>query len=224
MREGAKTDERAQGLSILFKCKPLLILAASLALFHLGNGAMLPLYGLAIVAAKQGDPATIVAATIVVAQATMVLASLIAMRMSAGRGLWLAVFISFLTLPIRGLIAATVIKSWGVFPVQILDGIGAGLQSVAVPALVARILNGTGRINLGQGAAMTVQGAGAALSPAIGGWIAQWQGYRAAFIALGVFAVGAVVVWLTFADLFKPAIAQTSRLKPLARPKTHRAT
>ena len=71
---------------------------------------------------------------------------------------------------------------------------------------------------------MTVQGAGAALSPAIGGWIAQWQGYRAAFIALGVFAVGAVVVWLTFADLFKPAIAQTSRLKPLARPKTHRAT
>ena len=224
MREGAKTNERAQGLSILFKCKPLLILAASLALFHLGNGAMLPLYGLAIVAAKQGDPATIVAATIVVAQATMVLASLIAMRMSAGRGLWLAVFISFLTLPIRGLIAATVIKSWGVFPVQILDGIGAGLQSVAVPALVARILNGTGRINLGQGAAMTVQGAGAALSPAIGGWIAQWQGYGAAFIALGLFAVGAIVVWLIFAELFKPAIAQRSRLQPLARPRTHRAT
>jgi hypothetical protein len=105
---------------------------------------MLPLYGLAVVSAKQGDPATIVAATIVVAQATMVLASLVAMRMSASRGLWLAVFISFLTLPVRGLIAATVIKSWGIFPVQILDGIGAGLQSVAVPALVARILNGTG--------------------------------------------------------------------------------
>jgi hypothetical protein len=27
-------------------------------------------------------------------------------------------------------------------PVQVLDGIGAGLQSVAVPGLVARILNG----------------------------------------------------------------------------------
>jgi len=73
--------------------------------------------------------------------------------------------------------AASVIKGWGVFPVQILDGIGAGLQSVAVPALVARILNGTGRVNVGQGAVMTVQGIGAALSPAMGGWFAQWLGY-----------------------------------------------
>ena len=160
----------------------------------------------------------------VVAQATMVLAALLAMRMSASRGLWLVIFISFLTLPVRGLIAATVIKGWGVFPVQILDGIGAGLQSVAVPALVARILNGTGRINVGQGAAMTVQGTGSALSPAIGGWIAQEQGYGAAFIALGVFAVGAIALWLTFGDLFKPATAQTSRLKPLARPRARRAT
>ena len=71
---------------------------------------------------------------------------------------------------------------------------------------------------------MTVQGVGAALSPAIGGWIAQWQGYGAAFIALGLFAVGAIVVWLIFAELFKPAIAQRSRLQPLARPRTHRAT
>jgi MFS family permease len=224
MREGAKADEQAHGLSILLTCKPLLILAASLGLFHLGNGAMLPLYGMAVVTAKQGDPAAIVAATIVVAQATMVLAALVAMRMAADRGLWLVVFISFLTLPVRGLIAATVIKSWGVFPVQILDGIGAGLQSVAVPALVAHILNGTGRINVGQGATMTVQGAGAALSPAIGGWIAQKQGYAAAFIALGLFAVGAIIVWLTFAEVFKPAIAQTSRLRSLTRPKPRRAT
>jgi MFS family permease len=71
---------------------------------------------------------------------------------------------------------------------------------------------------------MTVQGAGAALSPAIGGWIAQGHGYGAAFITLGLFAVGAIVVWLTFAELFKPAIAQTSRLRRLARPKAHRMT
>jgi hypothetical protein len=31
------------------------------------------------------------------------------------------------------------------------DGLGAGLQSVAVPGMVARSLDGTGRINLGQG-------------------------------------------------------------------------
>jgi hypothetical protein len=32
-----------------------------------------------------------------------------------------------------------------------LDGVGAGLQSVAVPGLVARILNGASRVNVGQG-------------------------------------------------------------------------
>jgi MFS family permease len=65
----------------------------------------------------------------------------------------------------------------GVYPVQMPDGVGAGLQSVAGPALVARILNGTGRINVGQGAVMTIQGLGASLSPATGGWIAQGIGY-----------------------------------------------
>ena len=60
------------GLTVLLESKPLLILAAALALFHLGNGAMLPLYGLAVVSAKQADPAGFVAITIVVAQATMI--------------------------------------------------------------------------------------------------------------------------------------------------------
>ncbi len=43
------------------------------------------------------------------------------------------------------------ITAWGVWPVQAFDGIGAGLQSVAVPALVVRLLRGTGRVNVGQG-------------------------------------------------------------------------
>jgi hypothetical protein len=41
-------------------------------------------------------------------------------------------------------IATSVIKYWEVFPVQAPDGIGAGLQSVAVPGLVARILMARG--------------------------------------------------------------------------------
>jgi hypothetical protein len=205
LRAGAESNDSARGFRVLLESKPLLILAAALALFHLGNGAMLPLYGLAVVAAKQGNPATFVAATIVVAQATMILTALLAMHMSEKRGLWLVVLISFAALPLRGLIAAYFIKSWGVFPVQILDGVGAGLQSVAVPALVARILNGTGRINVGQGAVMTVQGIGASLSPAIGGWIAQWQGYGPAFLILGGFALGSLLIWTGFAAIVKPA-------------------
>ena len=161
--EGA--HDRARGFSVLIECRPLLVLAAALACFHLGNGAMLPLYGLAGVAAKKGDPASFVATTIVVAQAVMIVASLIAMKAAETRGYWLVLLVSFLALPVRGLVAAHFIGHWGVYPVQILDGVGAGVQSVAVPGLVARILNGTGRVNVGQGAVMTVQGLGASLTP-----------------------------------------------------------
>jgi MFS family permease len=103
--------------------------------------------------------------------------------------------------------------SWGVFPVQILDGIGAGLQSVAVPALVVRILNGTGRVNVGQGAVMTVQGVGASLSPAIGGWLAQWHGYPSAFLILGSFAVGSVLIWIFCAPTLRSACTSSTSEK-----------
>ncbi len=196
------------GIGVLFESKPLLILAAALACFHLGNGAMLPLYGLAVVSAKQADPAGFVGITIVVAQGVMIVASLVAMRFAEKKGYWLVLLISFMALPIRGVIAAWVMTKWGVYPVQILDGIGAGLQSVAVPGLVARILDGTGRVNVGQGAVMTVQGLGASLSPAIGGWIAQGIGYSAMFLILGSFALASVALWLGFASVLKPACAR----------------
>jgi MFS family permease len=141
--------------------------------------------------------------TIVVAQAVMIVTALAAMRMAEEKGYWLVLLISFLALPIRGLIAASVIKGWGVFPVQALDGIGAGLQSVAIPGLVAHVLNGTGRVNVGQGAVMTVQGVGASLSPAIGGWIAQKLGYPAAFLILGSFSIGSIVIWLWFSTFLR---------------------
>jgi MFS family permease len=211
MKEGGGDDAKASGFKVLAECKPLLILAAALACFHLGNGAMLPLYGMAVVAAKQGDPAGFVAITIVVAQGVMILASLVAMRMIQKEGAWVVMLISFLALPVRGLLAAYLINAWGVYPVQMLDGVGAGLQSVAVPALVARILNGTGRINVGQGAVMTVQGLGASLSPAIGGWIAQGIGYSATLMILGVFAVGSIALWIGFGATLKPACSEGSQ-------------
>jgi MFS family permease len=171
---------------------------------------MLPLFGLAVVAEKQGDPAGFVAITIVVAQAVMIVTSLIAMRMDESKGYWLVMLISFIALPIRGLAAAGLIGWWGVYPVQMLDGIGAGLQSVAVPGLVARILNGTGRVNTGQGAVMTAQGFGAALSPVIGGWLAQEIGYGAMFVILGSFALGSIGLWIVFRSILKPACEKTT--------------
>ncbi len=202
-----KGTGRIGGFRVLLHNKPMLILAAALACFHLGNGAMLPLYSLAVVGAGRGNPALFTATTVVVAQAVMIVTSLLAMRVAAGRGFWLVMLISFAALPVRGLIAGSVIQQWGVWPVQALDGVGAGLQSVAVPGLVACLLNGTGRVNVGQGAVMTVQGLGASLSPAIGAWLAQLLGYRVAFFILGGFATGSLALWIGFAGTLRPACA-----------------
>jgi len=196
---------QVEGFKALLRNKPMLILAAALACFHLGNGAMLPLYSLAVVGAGKGNAALFTATTVVVAQAVMIAAALVAMRMSAGRGYWIVLLISFAALPLRGMLAGTFIEHWGVWPVQALDGIGAGLQSVAVPGLVACLLDGTGRVNVGQGAVMTVQGFGASLSPAIGGWLAQALGYRTAFYILGAFALASLALWIGFAGILRPA-------------------
>lgn len=211
--EDGDEDEggQAEGFKALLVNKPMLILAAALACFHLGNGAMLPLYGLAVVGAGKGDAAMFTATTVVVAQAVMIVASLIAMKVAAGRGYWLVLLISFAALPLRGFLAGTFIEHWGVWPVQALDGIGAGLQSVAVPGLVACLLNGTGRVNVGQGAVMTIQGVGASLSPAIGGWLAQELGYQTAFYILGGFAVASLALWIGFAGTLRPACAGSAK-------------
>jgi MFS family permease len=202
------------GITVLLENRTLLILAAALALFHLGNGAMLPFYGLAVVSTKQVDSSQFVATTILVAQGVMMLVSLIATHVGEKRGYWLLLLLSFIALPIRGLLAAFVINKWGVYPVQILDGIGAGLQSVVVPGLVARILHGSGRVNVGQGAVMTAQGIGASLSPLIGGWMAQEIGYSAMFLVLGSFALGSIALWLGFASILRPACARRDASSP----------
>ncbi len=186
---------------------------------HLGNAAMLPLYGMAVVSDKHADPASFVAITIVVAQGIMILTSLAAMQLGEQKGLWLVLLISFAALPVRGVVAALVHKPMGRLPCANPRRYRR-MQSVAVPGLVACILNGTGRINVGLGTVMTAQGVGASLSPAIGGWIAQEIGYSAMFLVLGAFAIGSVALWLGFASTVRDASRVASNedeLPPAAR-------
>jgi MFS family permease len=97
--------------------------------------------------------------------------------------------------------------TWGVVPVQMLDGVGAGVLGVAVPGLVARILSGTGHVNAGLGAVMTLQAVGAALSPTVGGIVAEQYGYPASFLGLGAIAVFALVLWLVTRQTMAKACA-----------------
>jgi predicted MFS family arabinose efflux permease len=203
---GSKEDDpegQPHGLSVLLKHKPLLVLALALAAFHLGNAAIVPLYGMSAVSDQKANGPGFVATIIVIAQGVMVVASIVAMYVAEKRNYWLILLGSFLVLPLRGICAFFLNGWWGVVPVEILDGIGIGLQSVAVPGMVARSLYGTGRVNLAQGAVITVQGAGAALSPALGGWIAQWVGFSPTFLLLGGFGLLAAAVWVVLGAAVK---------------------
>jgi MFS family permease len=186
----------ASGFSVLVTSTPLIILGLTAMIFHLGNAAMLPLLGQALVARGAGDPSAFTGATVVVAQLTMIAMALIAAKLAEQRGYWIVFLIALLALPIRGAVAALVTGPIGLVPVQVLDGVGAGMLGVAVPGLVARILAGSGHVNAGLGAVMTMQGIGASLSTTLGGVVAEHLGYAAAFLVLGGVAIAALLLWI----------------------------
>ncbi|WP_428031009.1 MFS transporter [Ancylobacter sp.] len=169
--------------------EPALVTAAiTFGLFHLGNAAMLPLFGQAMVATAGADPSALTATTVVVAQAAMIPMALIAAKLGQQRGYRLVLLLALAALPVRGVIAAAAVHYgafWALVPVQLLDGVGAGLLGVATPGVVARILAGSGRFNFGLGFVMTAQGIGASLSTLLGGVVAQQLGYPTAFLVLG---------------------------------------
>ncbi len=193
--EGAAHPE-PPSLTVLLRSVPLRVLAVTLLLFHLGNAAMLPLLSQQVASAGSFDPAAYAAGTVLIAQLTMVPMALLASRLAQTRGYGLVMVLALVALPVRGLVAGFFDHPLTVLPVQILDGVGAGLLGVATPGIVARILRGTGHVNAGLGAVMTVQGIGAALSPGVAGLVAARLGYAPAFLALGGFALLALALWL----------------------------
>jgi predicted MFS family arabinose efflux permease len=203
---GSKEDDpesQPSGLTMLLKHKALLVLALALAVFHLGNAAIVPLYGLSAVSNNEANGPSFVATIIVIAQGVMVIASVVAMHVAERRNYWLILLGSFLLLPLRGLFAYFLTGWWGVVPIEILDGISIGLLSVAVPGMVVRSLYGTGRVNLAQGAVITIQGVGAGFSPALGGWLAQWFGFSPTFLLLGGLGLVASVLWIALGAAVK---------------------
>lgn len=194
-RQPAQPTRPAQGrspspsiLRMLTDSRELGLLAITMLLFHLGNAAMLPLFAQSIVTRGLGDPSAFTASTVIVAQVVMIPAALWAGRHAGRQGYRALIIAALSALPLRGLVAACWESPWALIPVQVLDGIGAGLLGVALPGLVACLLRGTGHINAGLGAVMAIQGAGAAMSPALAGWIAHRFGYSAAFVALSIVA------------------------------------
>ncbi|AWN46757.1 MFS transporter [Methylobacterium terrae] len=191
---GGEQDGRST-LRVLFGTRPLLVLAGSVLAFQTANGAMLPFLAQARTAAG-ADPSLTTGIMTVTAQLTMIAAALGAARLAAGRGHGRVLALALALVVLRGGLAAFA-DSWGwIIPVQVLEGLAMGLAGVAIPALVAEIMEGTGHAGAGLGGVMTAFGAGATLSPVLAGLAAQYLGFPAAFWGLSGIAGAGLALWL----------------------------
>ena len=189
-----ETDERSTWRALLGQ-SDLMLLAAVVMLFQAASGAMLPFLAQARTAAGS-DPSITTGVMTVVARVVMVGAALLAPRIARWRGYEGVMTFALALVALRAGLAANA-ASWGsVIAVQVLEGTSMGLSSVAIPALNAEMMAGTGRISAGFGAVLTAFGVGATLSPLIAGLVAQHFGYAGSFYALGAVALVGLAVWI----------------------------
>jgi MFS family permease len=199
---GAAQDrDRPSGLSILLTCRPLLIFAGCVTLFHLSNAAMLPLVGQKLALQDRNLGTSLMSACIIAAQVVMVpMAMLVGAKADAWghKRFFLA---ALLILPLRAVLYTGSDSPGWLVGVQLLDGVGAGIFGAIFPVIVADLMRNTGRFNVAQGAIITAQSIGAALSTALAGQVTVHAGYSAAFLTLGAIAcVGAAVCFLALPD------------------------
>lgn len=208
--------ERASALSVLLTCRPLLVFAICVLLFHLANAAMLPLVGQKLALQDKNMGTSLMSACIVAAQLVMVpFATLVGAKADrwGHKRFFLA---ALLILPLRGALYTLSDNPFWLVGVQLLDGVGAGIFGAIFPVIVADLMRNTGRFNIAQGAVITAQSIGAALPTTLAGFVVVGAGYSAAFITLGaVAAIGAAVCFVAL-----PETRQIADGDPLPRGKT----
>jgi len=183
------------GYSVLIGNRGLILLAIVLMIFHFENAPISRLIAQDF-SIQLGTPFRTTALITGVAQVSMIAMALAAPYLIRRFGLATVFVIALMALPIRGAIAGSFSSYAVIFPVQILDGVGAGLIGIATPIAAERILSGTGRFNVGLAAVMTVQGIGASLSNVVAGWLTGAGGYGLAYWVHGGVAAIALAAFL----------------------------
>ena len=211
--EGGGEREQPSGFGILLSCRPLLVFALCVLLFHLSNAAMLPLVGQKLALQDKNLGTSLMSACIAAAQVVMVpMAMLVGARADAWghKRFFLA---ALAILPIRGALYTLSDNAAWLVGVQLLDGIGAGIFGAIYPVITADLMKNTGRFNVAQGVVITALGIGAALSTTLAGLVVVQAGYSAAFLTLGaIAAIGFIVFLVAFPG--RASASATSRQRP----------
>lgn len=180
-----------------------LLLGVVVFCFHLSNAYMLPLLSQRAHTLGVDSSGAYAAATILIAQCTMIGISLLCMRLLQTKGIphFSSIYaylmgIALFELIVRGGVAAHFEGIAGMVIVQILDGVGAGIVGVILPLLVAMLMRGSGHINAAFACVMTFGGIGGALSGSLGGFVAQYFGYFYAYLVLAFVAACGLLIWV----------------------------
>lgn len=189
------TDTGPSGFRVLFTTPGLLLLGLLLLMFHFGNAPMSRLVAQQY-SIELGTPFRTTAIITGVAQLTMIAVAAATPALIRRFGLTPLFVVALCALPVRGLIAGTFDGFWSIYPVQALDGVGAGLIGILTPVAVERLLAGTGRFNIGLAAVMTMQGVGASLSNVVAGTLVTWRGYQFSHLVSAGIAVVAVALFV----------------------------
>jgi len=192
---GAEGKGAQSGWSVLIRHRPLVIFGICVFLFHFANAPLLPLVGQVLAFAHPDWATAMMSYCIIAAQAVMLLVAILVGRMADRWGRKPIFLAGFAILPVRAVLFTLSHDSGWLIAVQLLDGVGAGIYSVLTPLVVADVMRGTGRYNLAQGAVATMTGIGASLSGLAAGVIVDALGFDAAFLALGVVAAAAALVF-----------------------------
>jgi MFS family permease len=139
-RNQSEVREQPSGWSVLIACKPLLVFAACVALFHFANAPMLPLVGQKLALANRGAETALMSACIVAAQLVMLPMALLVGAKADAWGRKPTLLAALAVLPLRGVLYTfSDDRSWLV-AVQLLDGVGNGILGAMTPLVVADLI------------------------------------------------------------------------------------
>ncbi len=198
--EAQKTNWRA-----LLRDRTTLLLLAAVAAFHLANAPVLPLTALYI---KQlGGSTQLTTFTVLSAQLVMIPVAWLSGRLCDSWGRKPVMAVAFWVLPFRILSYTLAHSPNMVVVLQALDGIGAGIYSVAITAIAADLTHGKGQFNSLNGVFATAQGIGGVAGPILSGIILQHFGFSRAFITFAVLALLAAAILQLGVPETRPAAA-----------------
>ncbi|MBS0270079.1 MAG: MFS transporter, partial [Proteobacteria bacterium] len=190
-----------QATKTIFGKRQLLILAASVCLFHLANAAVLPLAANLITLRSSKSATVLVALCIIVPQFIVALISPWIGRYGDQHGRRPLMLLGFAALPVRAVLMSFSSDPEVIVAIQFLDGISASVLGVLVAGIVADVTQDSGNFNLALGFIGVAMGIGASISTTLAGEIALHFGTSTAFLTLAVIGfLGFLVVTLAMPE------------------------